>query len=275
MIRFVNKRLKALMVGLLLLCAMSSGLTALAADTTLSVFPNYTMKAGEESVAQFLIENTNTGAHTYSFKPSNVPNGMESYFTVNSKPAEELSLQASESAAVQFHLAVPDDVSEKTARIDIEVLRDDGVSTITTLSYTRNTDYSVQLISTIDNLQVVSGGTLSFDIAVTNTGDKDLNALALKVDLPYKWIQNSVSPEMLTLKPGESGSYQLNVSVPVSQSSGSSTIKMTVSNENMSSGELSLPVKVAANSNFVWILGGIALVVAATAFIYFRKHGRR
>lgn len=275
MSRFIYKRLKALMVGLLLVCAISSGPAAFAADTTIPVLPNYTMKAGEESIAQFLIENNDASAHSYSFQSSNVPNGMDSYFTVNSKSAEGLSLQSSESAIIQFHLAVPADITEKAVQINIETLRDDGMSTTATLSFTKNSDYSMQLTGTADNLQVVSGGTFSFDVVVTNTGDKDLNALALKADLPYKWIQNSINPETLTLKPGESGSYQLNVTVPISQSSGNSIIKVTVSNENTSSGELSIPVSVASNSNFVWILGGAAVAVAAAAFIYFRKHGRR
>lgn len=275
MIRFINKRMKALVVGLLLVCAISSGPVAFAADTTFPVLPNYTMKASEESVAQFFVENNDASAHSYSFKSSEVPNGMDSYFTVNSKSAEGLILQASESAVVQFHLAVPADVAEKTVQINIEAVRDDGISTTTTISFTKNSDYSVQLTGTTNNLQTVGGGALSFDVVVTNTGDKDLNALALKVDLPYKWIQSSVSPETLTLKPGESGSYHLNVTVPISQSSGNSIIKVTVSNENASSGELSIPVKVSSNSNFVWILGGAAVAVAAAAFIYFRKHGRR
>lgn len=275
MSRFTYKRLKALMIGLLLVCVMPSGLTAFAIDTTSPVLPNYTMKAGEESVAQFLVENNDVSAHSYSFSSSNVPNGMDSYFTVNSESLEELTLQASENAVIQFHLAVPADVAEKTVQISIEALRDDGINTNTTLSFTKNSDYSVQLNGTTDNLQIVSGGTLSFDIVVTNTGDKELTTLALNVDLPYKWIQNSISPETLTLKPGESGSYQLNVSVPISQSSGTSIIKATVSNENASSSELTIPVKVSSNSNLVWILGVAALAVAATAFIYFRKHGRR
>ena len=275
MIGCIKKHLKTVLVGLLLICTMSGGMAALAADSTATILPNYTIKAGEESVAQFLIKNDSTSAHTYSFIASNVLDGMQSYFTVDSKSAEKLSLQASESAVVQFHLAVPANVTAETVRIDIEVLRDDGISTVTALSYTKNSDYSVQLTGAAENLQVVSGGTLSFDVVVTNTGDKDLNALALNAVLPYKWIQNSVSPETLTLKPGESGSFQLNVSVPVSQSSGTSKIKLTVSNESMSSGELSVPVMVAANSNFVWILGGVAFVVATAAFLYFRKHGRR
>ena len=275
MIRFMKKRLKALMVGLVLVCTMSSGLQALAVEAAFPVLPNCTMKAGEESVAQFLIENNDTSAHSFNFKPSNVPKDMNSYFMVDSKSAEGLLLQASESKEVQFHLAVPADVAEKTVRITIDVIRDDGVSTAVALSFTKNSDYSVQLTGTTDNLQAVSGGTFSFDVVVTNTGDKELNALVLKSDLPYKWIQNSVSPEALTLKPGESGSYRLNVSVPISQSSGNSTIKITASNENVKSSELPISIRVAANSNFVWILGGAALIVAAAAFIYFRKHSRR
>lgn len=275
MSRFIHKCFKALTVGLLLVCAISSGPAAFAVETTIPILPNYAMKAGEESVAQFLIENDDASAHSYSFKSSNVPNGMDSYFTVNSKSAEGLSLQSSESAIIQFHLAVPGDITERAVRVNIETLRDDGMSTTATLSFTKSSDYSMQLTGTADNLQVVSGGTLSFDIAVTNTGDKGLDALVLKADLPYKWIQNSINPKTLTLKPGESGSYQVNVTVPISQSSGTSSIKVTVLNENTSSGEFSIPIKVASNSNFVWILGGTAVAVAAAAFIYFRKHGRR
>jgi uncharacterized membrane protein len=275
MSRFIYKRLKALVVGLLLVYAMSSGLAAFAVDKTFAVLPDYAMKDGEESVAQFLIENNDASAHSYSFKSYNLPKKMESYFSVNSKYAEGLSLQASESAVIQFHLALPADIAEKAIQINIETLRDDGISTTTTLSFTKNSDYSMQLTGTTDNLQVVSGATFSFDVVVTNTGDKDLDALAIKAELPYKWIQNSVNPETLSLKKGESGSYQMNVSVPISQSSGTSSIKVTVSNENTSSAELSIPVRVTSNSNFVWILGGVAVSVAAAAFIYFRKHGRR
>jgi hypothetical protein len=47
MSRLIYKRLKALMVGLLLVCAISSGPAAFAVDTTNPILPNYTMKAGE------------------------------------------------------------------------------------------------------------------------------------------------------------------------------------------------------------------------------------
>ncbi len=253
---------------------VTGGMTALAAGG-MELTPSYEIKSGMDNMADFTVFNSDTAKHTYVLQAANVPDGISWYFTVASQKATEVTLQSSSSAVVTLHLTLPDTAASTMAQIKVIAKRDDGIIANVTVNFSKNSDYALKITKTSDSLKTVAGETLVFDIAVTNTGDKELTGIALNLILPYKWLNIGVNPDTLSLKPGESSTFQISVQPPASQSAGMSTITISAGNAKAASGDLAIPVKVTSNMNFVWVLGGVAVIIVAVAFIYFRRHGRR
>ncbi len=102
-----------------------------------------------------------------------------------------------------------------------------------------------------------------------------MEGIGITADLPYKWVVESVTPEKLSLSPGESGAFRVGMMIPATQGSGNAEIGISAGNAEVQSQTLTIPVKVTANVNFALIIIGCVVAVGFATLIYFRKHGRR
>jgi len=272
----LTKVMGALMALGLLFCLTPFTPIAMAEGSgTTELSANYLTIPGGESISRIMIENKDSKAHYYNLQATGLPDGFKAYFTMDGKGMEGVGLNATDKSMVELHLTTPLKAVQDNGLIQVKSLRDDGLESLMTVSYTINRDFSLEITNEIKKLETLNGKSLSFDISVTNTGNKELKDLALKVDLPYKWTLESVTPEKLSLKPKENGVFKLNVSVPPSQTSGNNTLKIKSFNGVAASQEISIPVTVTASAGYGWWAIGLILIVGIVTLLYFRKHGRR
>lgn len=125
------------------------------------------------------------------------------------------------------------------------------------------------------SLRVVNGGTAMLTVNVTNIGATGIQQIQPALELPYKWMTEKCEPQSVNLTPGESGSFQLMLTVPASQSTSTQEILLTCGNAEVSSNQLSIPVTISTNPGYLWIVLAGVLIVAIAAVLYFKKHGRR
>lgn len=268
------KRMTFLFIMLALLSSLSISVSAQSADNS-ALTVNAMASAGNEASFRLLIRNADSSPHKYLLKYGPAPGVQQAYFTFGGKTAAQVEVNARDSAQVIFTVKMPDDSTAGTTAIDTQAIRDDGQVFILPVSVTVNHDYSLAITNRLDNLSAITGQELSFDVSVSNDGNKSLDNIKLSLDLPYKWILQSASPGKLSLKPGEAGTCKVRVSIPPSQVSGNNTIKVSAVSDNAASPKVEIPVAVHNNPNYLFgVIGIIALAGAGTLF-YFRKHGRR
>ncbi len=136
-------------------------------------------------------------------------------------------------------------------------------------------DSSLTVTSAEKTLKVVSGQSVVLHIEVTNSSSTEMTNINAQIDLPYKWIIQSLEPESLSLLPGESGEFSIQLAVPSSENASTHTLNVSCTSGDITSDNINIPVAVVTNPLFGYmILGSIALMVAAT-ILYFRRGIRR
>ena len=265
-----------LAVGLLFcLTPFTRSVMAAGSSSSSELSVNYLTVPGGEIIARIMVENNDSKVHHYNLQATGLPEGFKAYITLQGKGIEGLDVIASEKRIVELHLNTPLKTALDHGLITVKSSRDDGVETLLPVSLTVNHDFSLEITNEINKLQTMNGNSLSFDIAVTNTGNKELKDLGLKIDLPYKWTLDKLTPEKLSLKPKENGVFRLNISIPPSQGSGNNTLKIKCYNGVATSQEISIPVTVTETAGYAWWAIGLVLGVGIVTVIYFRKNVRR
>jgi len=136
-------------------------------------------------------------------------------------------------------------------------------------------DSSLTVTSTEKTLKVVNGQTTTLHIGVTNDGSTELKDISVQIDLPYKWIIQSMDPGTVSLLPGESSEFTVVLLVPASENASTHTLNVSCTSGELTSDIINIPVAVVTNPMFGYaILGCIVLMIAGTA-IYFRRNVRR
>lgn len=142
-------------------------------------------------------------------------------------------------------------------------------------AFAAGTETPLALSCETDTLRVTNGKSVSLTVKVENTGASQVSGIRPKVDLPYKWVTESVKPENLDLQPGESGSFVLTFTVPPSQNAGTHEIKLICQNGTLESNVLVITAMVSTDIRYLWFITAGVVVVAMIALVYFKTHGRR
>ncbi len=136
-------------------------------------------------------------------------------------------------------------------------------------------DSPLTVTSTEKTLKVVNGQSVTLHVTAVNSSNIQMNAVNVQIDLPYKWIIQSMEPESLSLLPGESGEFSIQLAVPSSENASTHTLNVSCKSGDITSDIINIPVAVVTNPLYGYvILGSIALMVAAT-ILYFRRGIRR
>lgn len=248
--------------------------TAFAASLP-SVTTNYQIMTGKTTSALISVENNDTKPHTFSLKANQLPRDFNGYFTLDGKVVNSIAISATQKSIIQFCIDIPIKPSTTEFTAPLQILRDDGVEESLHLSYTLNQDYALKISNHVQSVKAVNGNSIQLEIGVTNIGNKELKDLNLQAELPYKWLLEKVEQKGLNLKPNESGISSLNVTIPASQPAGKFPVKITCSNADTKSNEVSVPVVVSTSTNYLWwVVCGILILLGFTV-LFFRKHGRR
>jgi uncharacterized membrane protein len=136
-------------------------------------------------------------------------------------------------------------------------------------------DSSLTVTSTEKTLKVVNGQTATLHIGITNDGSAEMKDITVQIDLPYKWIIQSMDPGTISLLPGESGEFIIVLAVPASENASTHTLNVSCKSGDLTSDIINIPVAVVTNPVFGYvIIGCVVLMIAGTVF-YFRRNVRR
>lgn len=264
----------SLLFALLVLPITFPGMPVLAA-TDSSVTTIYQMNSGETTSSDISIKNGDSAEHNYTLAFDSIPKDFHGYFTKEGKVIQEILIPASSESSITFSVDVPVTTTTTKLAVPLNITRDDGKNETLILSYAMNQDYTVSISSNLSLIKAINGDSITLDIGVTNTGSKDLTNLTLNAEPPYKWITESLEPNTLDLKSGETAIYKAKISIPTSQQAGEYPIKLTCSNSQITSNELTVPVAVSTSFNYFWWVAGSIIVLILFTLFYFKKHGRR
>lgn len=263
-----------LIIFTLVFSYMPPSMKAFASDMP-SVTTDYQILPGETTSSRLSIENKDTLSHSYSLAFEQMPYDFNGYFTMDGKVIHTIDIPAGQKSIIYFSIDVPASTTTTSLSIPVNITRDNGIKETLTMSYTLNQDYALSIASNVSLMKAINGDTITLEIGVTNTGNKDLTLLTLTTNLPYKWIMDSINPASLNLKAGETGLYTVKVTVPSSPQAGEYPIKISCSNSQVTSNEITVPVAVSTNINYFWWVASLVVILAVFTIFYFRKHGRR
>ncbi|MPN56440.1 hypothetical protein SDC9_204129 [bioreactor metagenome] len=121
----------------------------------------------------------------------------------------------------------------------------------------------------------MNGQTATLHIGITNDGSAEMKDITVQIDLPYKWIIQSMDPGTISLLPGESGEFIIVLAVPASENASTHTLNVSCKSGDLTSDIINIPVAVVTNPVFGYvIIGCVVLMIAGTVF-YFRRNVRR
>ncbi len=268
-----RKRIMMVMIfTLIVLCIAPSA--ALAADTP-AVIVDTLMAPGGSGMIRIALNNSDAIDHSYKLEVKGLDDGFSVYFSANGSAADTILIPSSSSVVAELNIEAPAELVQDSYIFTIDCVRDDGETVSLPSQITINSDYTINITSDTNQIETLNGKSISVDIAVTNTGNKQLSDISITPNLPYKWVAESVMPDKISLMPGESGVFKVSVMIPTTQGAGSSEISFSAGNTEVQSKTLTIPVKVSANANFAFIIIGCVAVAGLVTVIYFRRHGRR
>ena len=261
-----------MMFALIVICiapsaALAAGTPAVTIDTLIA--------PGGSGLIRIAFNNSDTIDHSYKLEVKGLDDGFGFYFSANGSATDTILIPSSGSVVAELNIEAPAEPVQNSYAFTIDCVRDDGETVSLPSQITINSDYTINITSDTNQLETINGKSISVDIAVTNTGNKQLNEISITPNLPYKWVAESVMPDKISLMPGESGVFKVSVLVPTTQGANSSEINFNAGNTEVQSKTLTIPVKVSANANFAFIIIGFVAVAGLVTVIYFRKHGRR
>ena len=270
----VARLLLLLCITTILLAASIS--TAFAANTgSTSLSAGCMLSPKENKVVPIFIQNDDLGVHSYQMSAGGITNNYELYFSSGSTPIDSIIVQPGASAEIDLNISTKGNLKANDDNLTVKATRDDGKEDSMNLSVSINKDYALSVSSMLNKIDTLNGKAAEVTFSITNNGTKELNAVKIEPELPYKWITGQDSDTGISLKPGETGTLKLTVEVPSSQAAGNFTAKfLAVSNETKSD-QISIPVTVKTSSNIAYWMIGTLLIIAGFTIIQFKKHGRR
>jgi len=119
------------------------------------------------------------------------------------------------------------------------------------------------------------GGSTTFTVRITNTGQTPVTSLRLDVDAPEGW-ETSVSPSQVeSLKPLESSTFTVVTETPADTVAGDYLIQLKGLSDQVESDEVQIRVTATAPTSWGLIGIGIAAVVIVVLIVVFKKFRRR
>ncbi|AKG38114.1 MAG: carboxypeptidase regulatory-like domain-containing protein [Infirmifilum sp.] len=225
---------------------------------------------GSSTVIPLIIRNDGNMATVTVLKASSNNEGIRPILTVSGQAASTLYLLPGESR--QVNLLV--NASSQTAPGLYElIVQANGTTSYTAKKILVNVvgSYSFRILNQDFLIITVPGGTVTYKVNVVNSGTYPLQSLNLYTSFNPEKLQVTVQPERLSLLPGETGSFSLQINVPPDVREGVYNIVFTVESGSIRDTRVLLVwVRPEASFSFTLIM---AVLVAVSFFLVY--YGRR
>jgi len=272
------KRLKKIAVPLFILTALTAAAcsSVFAADIVNSnLTAGCVLAPGETKTVSIFLQNQDQANHSYKLSAKGSANNYELYFSIGGSPADTVMLQPGAKTEVDLNLGLKDAPVQNDDLITVKAARDDGTEENMNLSVQVSKDYAISISSMLNQIDILNGKSAEMTFSVKNTGAKELTAVKIEPELPYKWIATQDSNAGIQLKPGETETVKLTINVPASQAAGNFTAKFSAVSNETKSEQISVPVTVKTSSGIAYWMAGVLLLIVAFTLFQFKKHGRR
>jgi uncharacterized membrane protein len=257
-----------------MLLMMSQSVYA-ASDSVVQMTPEINAIRGESIVYDVLLSNESATDHQISMVVEDSNSAYSPVLLQDNKVVTTIELASSSKLTVALQVTVPDNLSEGHTVIHLKLSDELGTIYDYPISIRISNDYALDITNQITNAQVISGKSFELQVEVTNTGALALETIKVEGNLPRKWVIESSSPEKVSLQSGETGTFNLKVFVPSSQTSGKSDVEFVAVSDHVSSEPLIIPVTVSTNQSFGMFAMVLIILAGLGTWFYFRKHGRR
>ena len=267
---------KSLWTLMVLIFLMTSSLGVMAAtDGSTQVLPVITATKGETIQYDLYLQNNQSSVMTLNLVTDNLINAYHPQMLKDGYPLDTFTIEAGMGGIMTLALTIPDNQPIGETLLAITLVDQKGINHGSQLWISVNNDYCLVQSNQISNLSATSGKSFTLQLDVTNTGALVQDQIVPAFDLPSKWVVESVSPATMTLNQGETGSFQVQIYVPPTQSSGSNHLDVTMTSPYTTSYAETIPVNVTSSSSYGLFAIVLIIVAALGTLIYFKKHGRR
>ena len=270
-LNFSQALMRGITVGLALLLLLASRLPAQADTIGLS----QTVQAGETALFTVALRNETGTSHTYTPTLTGLPDGLAISFTQGGPVVDAVVIpaQSSDQLVVRVETKRKTPVGSYSGQFTIS--RDDGETLQIPVDLSVENTYALQIASQALNLSVFSGQEFTFDLTAVNSGTSPVTHVALKTEVPGKWIVQTEPAQADSLAAGASIAFHTRVLVPPSQMAIDQPLKLSVTSDQVSSADGTVIVRVQKSPNFLYGAGLIIALAVAGVFLYFRRQGRR
>jgi uncharacterized membrane protein len=234
-----------------------------------------TTQAGVMAQYPLEIHNETGTDHTYQLAVTGLPDTLAATFTQGGPVLDWVTVPANGYGQVTLRIEVPIDTPVGHYAGQFTASRDDGATLAHPLSLNVENTYALKITGQAANANTFSGQEFTFETTAANTGAAPVTNLALKVDVPAKWLVQLDPPRVDSLEPGQTVSIKARVLVPASQVSVDQPLPLSLTSDQATSPTSELMVRVQKSPNYLIASGLVIVLAVAGVFVYFKIKGRR
>jgi uncharacterized membrane protein len=135
--------------------------------------------------------------------------------------------------------------------------------------------YKLDIVPSTLYTTVSTGGSISFTVKVTNSGQSPVTALNLKVDTPSGWDVSVTPLKVNSVASTDSSTFTVITQIPGDTVAGDYMITLRAQSDQVNSNDVQLRVTTSAPTSWGLIGVGVALVVIVALIVMFRRFSRR
>jgi uncharacterized membrane protein len=241
-----------------------------------STFQNVTVQAGK--VLQYPIKLWNKGEKD-AFTLLNVlsiPDDWKAAIKSGDIEVSQVLVGAGETMSLILQVTPPSVVKTGSYKITFNAVNEDG-TVLKQIEFGANIvgSYKLDIVPSTLYTTVSTGGSMSFTVKVTNSGQSPVTALNLKVDAPSGWDVSVTPLKVNSVASTDSSTFTVITQIPGDTVAGDYMITLRAQSDQVNSNDVQLRVTTSAPTSWGLIGVGVALVVIVALIVMFRRFSRR
>ena len=242
----------------------------------ISTFTEVTVEAGKALQYPLTIWNKGDRDTLFLLAVLSAPENWKAVFKSEDIEVSRVLITAEESMSLKFEVTPPSVVETGDYSMLIRAESEDGaILKQIELKAKVVGSYKLKLELSTLYATVTTGGSTTFTVGVTNTGQSPVTTLNLEVDAPDGWDVTITPVQVASLATKESSAFSLAAKIPADTVAGDYMITLKALSDQVESEEAQLRVTAKAPTSWGLMGIGIAAVVIIGLIVVFRKFSRR
>ena len=235
-------------------------------------YPSQSVPLGTTANYPLTIENPSQSDELFDLFAPSIPAGWELVFKADEKSKEigAVLIGAKETEILTVEITPSLNSTLGEYLIPIEAISTSARGSIT-LKTIVSGSYNARVRADLLFVEIQAATTETVTVTVTNTGYSPLTNVELLItSIPSsEWTVETTPLKQTTLNPNEAVDFQIYIRVPAEAARGDYLVELQPSMDQIAAEELeSLEIRVTVNPETAWGIYGLALVMAALAFVF-------